>query len=445
MYRSFLSRRYLTARLINLIGIGGVFVAVGALVLIVSIMSGFLEESRRAVRGSLADLLVLPRHESGNPASAEPLLEAIRADGRVAGSAAELVWAGQISQPGRQFQRVYSSPIAGGATLVQLVGIDVPDEFSASELLPALSGERPLSYPVADPLDPFAPPRDYAPRGRPKASVVVGEELLRSLDLAPHDEIQITTGVPDPATGDFKPNNRTFVIAGSFRSGENETDLSRIYLDRRELADFLGGTLEFSQVLIKLEDYERDGLALRDDLRQDLAHKGLIADVDEVRTWEELKRNLLGAISNERVLMMIMLSLVLLVAGFTIFAILSMMVTEKRRDIGILCALGATPTGVLELFVRIALWDSVIGSFFGACLGTWAALRLDAIERWLSRVLGVEIFDRQVYLFDHIPTIVEPLFVLAFVVSAILVAVLFSVLPAWRASRLDPVQALRYE
>ncbi len=480
MYRSFLSRRYLSARLINLIGIGGVFVGVGALVLIVSIMSGFLEESRRAVRGSLADIVIQPEQSAGIPRSSEPLLAVVRSDPRVAGAAAQLVWWAGISQPGRGFERVYASPTHGGSLFTQLVGIDVrgverlfgpafgaavaavggrfpapriQDEFSATNLLPALTGtlgqERPLHFAVANPLLPFLSPPGYAPPGRRKASVVVGEQLALAFGFMPGDLIQINTAVPDPKRGEYAPSNREFVIAGTFRSGENETDLSRIYLDRRELADFLGGAREYSQVLVRLSDYERDGFAVRDDLGGRLARERLIAGDEggayEVRTWEELKQNLLGAIANERVLMMIMLSLVLLVAGFTIFAILSMMVTEKRRDIGILCALGATPGGVLELFVRIALWDSVLGALFGALLGTWAALRLDSIERWLSATLGVEIFDRDVYLFDHIPTIVEPMFVVGFVVAAILVAVLFSILPAWRASRLDPVQALRYE
>jgi lipoprotein-releasing system permease protein len=479
VYRSFLSRRYLTARLINLIGIVGVFVAVGALVLIVSIMTGFLEESRRALRGSLADLVILPEQGPGVARTVEPLLEAAGSDPRVAGAAAELVWWGSFSRPGESFERLYSSPVAGGMSAVQLVGIDVDgtarfatpglvaalalaggiwpvkavhDEFAATDLYDSLTGggrnPRRLLHPVPIPFLPFLAP-DGPPDRRPLSAVVIGEELAVTFGFRPGDEIQILTGVPDPRTQEFAPCNKNFVVAGTFRSGENETDLSRIYLDRRELSDFLGRTREYSQVLLRLHDYERDGVALRDDLRESLAARGLIRGGEgvefEVRTWEDLKRNLLGAISNERLLMMIMLSLVLLVAGFTIFAILSMMVTEKRRDIGVLCALGATPAGVLELFVRIALWDAVIGALAGASIGTWLAIKLDSIERWLSDLFGYQIFDRSVYLFDHIPTIVEWPFVLAFVVAAVLVAVLFSLLPAWRASRLDPVAALRYE
>jgi lipoprotein-releasing system permease protein len=143
--------------------------------------------------------------------------------------------------------------------------------------------------------------------------------------------------------------------------------------------------------------------------------------------------------------MAIMLSLVLLVAGFTVFAILSMMVSEKRRDIGILTALGATPRGVMTSFLMIAFWDALIGALLGAVFGTWGALKIDSIEQSLSSLLGVQIFDRDVYLFDTIPSVVEVLPVTLIVLGAFVCALLFAAIPAWNAAKLDPLEALRHE
>jgi len=257
--------------------------------------------------------------------------------------------------------------------------------------------------------------------------------------------------VPNPETGEPETKNRHFVVAGTFRSSDNELDGQRIYVDRAQLCDFLGTPNAFSQVLVKVKDYARDGQAVRKDLLASLDAQGLIRGSDgrffsrEVKTWEEFRKVLLGAIENERVLMAIMLSLVVVVAGFTVFAILSMMITEKRRDIGILSALGATPQGVATLFLMIGFWDWILGASVGALLGTLGALKIDTIERWLSKTLGVEIFNRQVYLFDHIPAVVDPKAVLLIVLGALVCVMLFAAVPALKAGRLHPLDALRYE
>jgi lipoprotein-releasing system permease protein len=121
------------------------------------------------------------------------------------------------------------------------------------------------------------------------------------------------------------------------------------------------------------------------------------------------------------------------------------MVTEKRRDIGILSALGATPGGVTMLFVLIGFWDTLLGAFGGALLGVWLALKIDPLERFLSSTFGVQIFNRNVYLFDHIPAIVNPLWVAVIVLCTFVVALIFALMPAWKAGRLHPLDALRYE
>jgi hypothetical protein len=124
---------------------------------------------------------------------------------------------------------------------------------------------------------------------------------------------------------------------------------------------------------------------------------------------------------------------------------LRLMVTEKRRDIGILCALGGTPGGILSLFLLIALWEALIGATLGVVFGVWGAIEIDGIERWLSANLDIQIFNRDVYLFDHIPSIVDPRAVVVIVAGAFACALLFAAVPALRAARLDPLEALRYE
>jgi len=455
----FLSWRYLIHRPTNLIGVVGIFLGVGALIMILSIMTGFLAETRRSMRGSLSDLiLLLPGTEPPRRAwNADAIVDVIRQDPRVESATANLTWPCFVTREGGASLRMLSDPQNSRLAFVQLAGIDHESERDATEFYESLVRDPKYGERVADPEHPFAPPPEYDPSiGIPRASVIVGDQLFAAHGLMRGDFLTLIIPVRDPQSEyGFAAKEREFVVAGTFRSTENEMDLERIYIDRGQLARFMAGANEedplpknvmsASQVLIKLRDYERDNKAVSQDLKLELLDKRLVDESCRLQTWEDFRGSLLGAIENERVLLGIMLCLVLLVACFTVFAILSMMVSEKRRDIGILTALGATPRLSLLVFLAIGFWDALIGALLGAATGVVLALKIDGIEQWLSAALHVQIFNRNVYIFDTIPSVVMPLAVAAIVLGAFVCTLLFAAIPAWRAARLDPVEALRNE
>jgi lipoprotein-releasing system permease protein len=195
-----------------------------------------------------------------------------------------------------------------------------------------------------------------------------------------------------------------------------------------------------SALQIKLKDY-RDAPAVVKELKQMFPReRGYY-----VETWEDKQGTILAAIAHERGLLNVLLFLIIGVAGFGILAIFAMIVAEKKRDIGILKALGASNGGVLHIFIGYALLLGLVGAGLGTILGLTLTYHLNQIEHLLTRLTGEEMFPRSVYYFDQIPTNIQPWMVVWVNLGAVGIAVIFSVLPALRAAMLQPVQALRYE
>ncbi|REJ69289.1 MAG: ABC transporter permease [Planctomycetota bacterium] len=162
-------------------------------------------------------------------------------------------------------------------------------------------------------------------------------------------------------------------------------------------------------------------------------------------TWRDKQLPLLEAINMEMIILNILLFMIIAVAGFGILAIFSMIVVEKTKDIGVLKSLGASSGGVMSIFLGYGLSLGLVGSGGGMILGLLFVDNIDLVRRAVEYISGREVFDPTIYYFQEIPTLVEPLTVTWIVCGAMSIAVIASILPAMRAARLQPVEALRYE
>jgi lipoprotein-releasing system permease protein len=262
------------------------------------------------------------------------------------------------------------------------------------------------------------------------------EESKEIRVLDPGEEVVLTT-----ISGQkFSAVSFRCAVVDYVKTEMSEYDANYVYMALEDLQHLRTMQNRATNLQIKLKDYGN------------YQHARSVANVlqkmfpaCQVSTWQDKQGPLLAAISVEKSILNVLLFLIVGVAGFGILAIFSMIVVEKTRDIGILKALGASNGGVMKIFLGYGILLGLVGASLGTVLGLAFTIYINEIEKFLARVTGQDIFPRSVYYFDQIPTDIQPTSVVLVNVGAVLIAVLFSVLPALRAALLHPVRALRYE
>ncbi len=249
------------------------------------------------------------------------------------------------------------------------------------------------------------------------------------------------------AAEDAKVVNQQFTVIDLYESGMSEYDSSFAFCRLDQMQNFRGmidpqtGIRSVTTIQLKLA--EKANLnSVRDALRERFP-----ADVYayNIQTWRDLQGPLLSAVRLETTILNILLFLIIAVAGFGILATFFMIVVEKTRDIGTLKALGASGQGVMSIFLSYGLLLGLVGSGAGLIGGLLFVSYINEIAALVEVLTGQEVFDPTVYYFTEIPTIVYPLTVTWVMVGAVAIAALASVLPAMRAARMHPVEALRFE
>jgi lipoprotein-releasing system permease protein len=274
--------------------------------------------------------------------------------------------------------------------------------------------------------------RSTAPSGLAASvpGIVVGQELARSLRLYLGDEVNVVTPLGELGPTGPMPKSRPFRVAGIFYSGMYEYDMKFAYVTLASAQRFLSAPRAASGVEITVREPDR---------AQDVAT--VIADRAarpglRVRAWQELNKNLFGALALEKLAMFIALGIAILVASFCIVGTLTLMVQEKGREVAVLKAMGAADRAIVSIFVLEGTMIGVLGSLLGLGLGYAVCF---AAEHFGIRL------NPEVYYIDKLPVHIDPTEFLTVGVAAIFVSLLVTIYPAQLASRLRPVDALRYE
>jgi lipoprotein-releasing system permease protein len=340
-------------------------------------------------------------------------------------------------------------------------------EFEAQrELIEAQSQESKTAEPSAVPEEPTSVPSDpnggqtdatvFDPAQEQFTGIVLGiaigsvrqrnpeGKVMDYFLCRPGDDVQVTfpsAGTPPKAISD------KFTVVDFYESKMSEYDSGFAFMPLTKLQQMRGmidpqsGIGAVTTIQLKLKPGS-DLNAVRDALQ---AHFPIEQFPYRIQTWRDMQGPLLAAVQMETTLLNILLFLIIAVAGFGILATFFMIVVEKTRDIGILKALGAPSRGVMSIFLNYGFSLGLVGSGAGMIGGLLFVTYINDVAKLIEMVTGQEVFDPTVYYFERIPTDVEPLAVAGVVLGAVLIAVLASVLPALRAARMHPVEALRYE
>jgi lipoprotein-releasing system permease protein len=338
-----------------------------------------------------------------------------------------------------------------------------PQEAAAEKSASAPASDAPApAVAVTPPADPFAaqnataPADTFDPAKDQFTGVIMGIAIgsVRQRDsqgkvfdyflCRPGDDVRITF----PSAGQPpKPMSDMFTVVDFYESKMSEYDSSFAFIPLRRLQEMRGmidpatGAEAVTTIQMRLKP-GADLNAVRDKLRARFPAEQFAF---RIQTWRDMQGPLLAAVQMETTLLNILLFLIIAVAGFGILATFFMIVVEKTKDIGILKALGAPSSGVMSIFLSYGFSLGLVGSGVGMVGGLLFVVYINQIAKGIELITGQEVFDPTIYYFSEIPTIINPSTIVGVMIGATLIAVLASVLPALRAARLHPVQALRYE
>jgi lipoprotein-releasing system permease protein len=270
-------------------------------------------------------------------------------------------------------------------------------------------------------------------------AVAIGVGLAQRLGLGIGSKLTLISPQGAATAIGTVPRIRAYTVVAIFQVGFNEADTSFVYLPLEAAQIFFQMRNAVTQIEVMVPDPDRVSAA-NHEIRTALAGQHL-----RVFDWTQSNNSLFAAVEVERNVMFLILMLIIVVAAFNVISSLIMMVKDKTRDIAVLRTMGAGAGAVMRIFVMCGAFVGVAGTFAGAVLGIVFCRNIETLRHWLESLTGTNLFNPEVYFLSQLPAVLDWHEVLQVVVIALVLSLLATVYPSWRAARTDPVEALRHE
>ena len=389
---------------ISLISMLGLTLGVMVMILVLSVMNGFDRELRTRILGMVPHATINGYQPIDDWRS---LAEQLESNPKVVGTAPFIQLQGMLTHN-------------GSVAPVLVNGIDPQAEKRVSIL---------QNHMQSGSLDNLA---------EGEFGIVIGELIAKRFDVAPGDKLTFVLPEASVTPAGVFPRLKRFTVAGVFKVGaELDGSLAMIHVaDAARLSRWQPGQVQ--GVRLQLQNlFEAPQVAW--DLVRELPGDYYAQD------WTRTHGNLFAAIKMEKTMIGLLLMLIVAVAAFNIISTLVMVVTDKKADIAILRTLGATPGSIMGIFMVQGSLIGVVGTVSGCILGVLAALNVSDMVAWLERVLGIQFLSSDVYFISYLPSELIWSDVVVICTTALSLSFLATLYPAWRASRTEPAEALRYD